>query len=128
MTGFVPPGCAADTAWDAGGLGCGALVLELGRRLEAMRPGQVLRLTALDPGAPSDVPAWCRLTGHELLAAAPPTYLIKRKERWHVQRKKLPVKITILDPKDGIRPLGGGFRMAFDFLYPDQITYVNNAP
>jgi tRNA 2-thiouridine synthesizing protein A len=71
----------ADAAWDAGHLGCGDLVLQLRFRMEAMQPGQVLRIVALDPGAPADLPAWCRLTGHALLAAEHPVYLIRRKER-----------------------------------------------
>jgi tRNA 2-thiouridine synthesizing protein A len=48
--------------------------------MEAMRPGQVLRLVALDSGAPEDLPAWCRLTGHTLQAANHPVYLIRREE------------------------------------------------
>lgn len=55
-----------DAVWDAGGLGCGELVIELRNRLKAM-PGRTLRLVALDPGAPEDIPAWCRMTGHELV-------------------------------------------------------------
>ncbi len=70
----------ADADWDAGDLACGDLVLKLRARMEAMRPGQVLRLVALDSGAPADLPAWCRLTGHTLLAADHPVYLIRRKE------------------------------------------------
>jgi len=66
--------------WDAGDLGCGELVLELRQRLEAMRPGQVLILTARDPGARADIPAWCRLTGHALIAHHHPVYQIRRKE------------------------------------------------
>jgi tRNA 2-thiouridine synthesizing protein A len=66
--------------WDAGDLGCGELVLQLRLRVEPLRPGQVLRLVALDPGAPADVPAWCGLTGHTLLSCEPPVYLIRRKE------------------------------------------------
>jgi tRNA 2-thiouridine synthesizing protein A len=57
-------------AWDAGDLGCGELVLQLRLRLKRM-PGQVLRLTARDPGAPEDIPAYCRMTGHELVRAEP---------------------------------------------------------
>ena len=68
----------ADVEWDAGDLGCGDLVLQLMLRMKAMAPGQVLRLTALDPGAPADIPAWCRMTGHTLLEEHPPTYLIRR--------------------------------------------------
>jgi tRNA 2-thiouridine synthesizing protein A len=55
-------------------------VLELRMRLAAMRPGQVLRLVARDPGAPADLPAWCRMTGHALVSAEHPVYLIRRKE------------------------------------------------
>jgi tRNA 2-thiouridine synthesizing protein A len=70
----------ADARWDAGDLGCGDLVLELRQRLEAMQPGQVLTLTARDPGAHADIPAWCRMTGHALIAAQHPVYQIRRKE------------------------------------------------
>jgi tRNA 2-thiouridine synthesizing protein A len=70
----------ADVEWDAGDLGCGELVLELRVRLGGMQPGEVLRLTARDLGAPADLPAWCRLTGHALVSEEPPVYHIRRKE------------------------------------------------
>ena len=66
--------------WDAGDLACGDLIVQLFQRMKTMRPGQVLRLVALDPGAPADLPAWCRLTGHLLLATDHPVYVIRRKE------------------------------------------------
>jgi tRNA 2-thiouridine synthesizing protein A len=69
-----------DAAWDAGDLACGELVLELLGRVEALRPGQVLRLVALDAGARADLPAWCSLTGHTLVSGQHPVYLIRRKE------------------------------------------------
>ncbi|MGH9076841.1 MAG: sulfurtransferase TusA family protein [Acidimicrobiales bacterium] len=65
--------------WDAGDLGCGELVVVLRSRLASLAPGSLFQLVARDPGAPEDLPAWCRLTGHELVKADPPTYLIKRK-------------------------------------------------
>lgn len=68
-----------DDAWDAGDLGCGELVIELFLRLRALPPGARFRLTATDPGALHDLPAWCRLTGHALLSAEPPVFLIQRK-------------------------------------------------
>jgi tRNA 2-thiouridine synthesizing protein A len=71
----------ADATWDAGDLGCGDLLLQLRFRIETLEPGGVLRLVALDPGAPADLPAWCRLTGHTLIAAEHPVYFIRRKER-----------------------------------------------
>ncbi len=69
-----------DQSWDAGGLGCGELVVDLFLRLRAMAPGQTFLLTATDPGARHDIPAWCRLTGHRLLVDAPPRFLIRRKD------------------------------------------------
>jgi tRNA 2-thiouridine synthesizing protein A len=64
--------------WDAGDTGCGELVLELRVRLARMQAGQVLRLVARDPGAPEDIPAWCRMTGHTLVAQQPPVYDIRK--------------------------------------------------
>lgn len=71
---------AADAEWDAGDMGCGELVLELRLRLTAMAPGSVLKLTARDPGAREDLPAWCGMTGHRLLKAQPPEYWIERRK------------------------------------------------
>jgi len=67
------------TEWDAGDLACGDLVLELRQRLAAMQPGAVVRVVARDPGAPADLPAWCRMTGHRLVLARHPEYAIERR-------------------------------------------------
>ena len=61
-----------DAEWNAGELGCGDLVLELRGKLRAM-PGGVLKLIARDPGASADIPAYCRMTGHQLLHDEPKT-------------------------------------------------------
>jgi tRNA 2-thiouridine synthesizing protein A len=66
--------------WDAGDMGCGELVLQLRFRLEAMKPGQKIRVVARDTGAIEDMPSWCRLTGHTLISAEHPIYRIRRKE------------------------------------------------
>jgi tRNA 2-thiouridine synthesizing protein A len=65
--------------WDAGQIGCGQLVVELHRRMKSMNPGDILEVTAHDPGAPVDLPAWCRMTGHTLVSADHPIYVIQRK-------------------------------------------------
>ena len=70
---------AAAARWDAGDLGCGELVLELKLRLKALEPGQLFHLTARDSGAPEDLPAWCRLTGHRLVRQSAPDYWIERR-------------------------------------------------
>ncbi|HZN63538.1 MAG TPA: sulfurtransferase TusA family protein [Planctomycetota bacterium] len=76
------PGASSPSGseWDAGDMGCGDLVLELRLRLGRLSPGAELRLTARDPGAPEDIPAWCRLTGHALVESKHPHYRIRRKE------------------------------------------------
>jgi len=66
--------------WDAGAMGCGELLMLLSPRIKALRPGEILRLIARDPGAVEDMPAWCRLTGHHLVYANHPEYLIRRRE------------------------------------------------
>lgn len=71
---------SANQEWDAGDQGCGELVLELRMRMEALRPGEIFKLTARDLGMPEDLPAWCRMTGHQLVAVKPPVYFIRRKE------------------------------------------------
>jgi tRNA 2-thiouridine synthesizing protein A len=68
-----------DERWDAGEMGCGQLVSELHRRLSRMSPGQTLEVIAHSSGAPSDLPAWCRMTGHTLVSAHHPVYLVRRK-------------------------------------------------
>ena len=64
---------------DAGDQGCGDLVLELRNVLRGLAPGDVLHVTATDPAAPIDLPAWCGLTGHTLLRATHPDYWIRRR-------------------------------------------------
>ncbi len=73
----------ADEEWDAGDMGCGILVLELRKKLRA-QPGAIFKVIALDLGAPEDLPAWCRLTGNELVHHDPATksYWIKSRLEW----------------------------------------------
>jgi tRNA 2-thiouridine synthesizing protein A len=47
--------------------------------MQELAPGDVLRLIARDRGAPEDLPAWCRMTGHRLRGAEHPVYWIERK-------------------------------------------------
>lgn len=70
-----------DIEWNAGELGCGELVLELRRRVRAA-PGKVFKVIALDAGAPADLPAWCGMTGHQLLAHDAPgkAFFIRAKD------------------------------------------------
>ena len=66
--------------WDAGDLGCGQLIFQLRLRLNDLEHGATLTVTARDSGAPIDIPAFCRTTGHELVSAEHPVYVIRRRE------------------------------------------------
>ena len=65
--------------WDAGDMGCGELIVLLRARVRALAPEQILRVIARDAGAPEDLPAWSRLTGHPLVRAEHPVYEFIRK-------------------------------------------------
>lgn len=73
----------AEDTFDAGHMGCGELVMVLRTRLKAV-PGRVVRVIALDSGASEDLPAWCRMTGNELVRHDPDThsYWIRSRSDW----------------------------------------------
>lgn len=53
---------------DTRGLLCPLPILKAKRQLNLMGEGALLRLLATDPVTERDVPAFCRQTGHALLA------------------------------------------------------------
>jgi tRNA 2-thiouridine synthesizing protein A len=65
--------------WDAGDMGCGELLIHLSMKMKRLKPGELFKLTANDEGAIEDMPAWSRLTGHPLVDAAHPLYILQRK-------------------------------------------------
>ena len=64
--------------WDAGVAGCGQLIVGLRRQLEPLHCGASLEVIARNAGAPLDLPAWCRMTGHMLVSATHPVYVIRK--------------------------------------------------
>ena len=54
---------------DARGLLCPLPVIRAQDRIRRLEPGEELEVTATDPGTMQDIPAWCRVHGHELLVA-----------------------------------------------------------
>lgn len=66
--------------WGAGQTGCGVLIMGLKREIGQIGAGELLEVTAPDAGASADLPAWCRMTGHTLVAADHPTYVLRKKD------------------------------------------------
>ncbi len=46
---------------------------------------------------------------------------------WWFKTHRIKGRVTILDHKPNVMPIGPGFKAAFEELYKDQITYVPNA-
>ncbi len=67
MTADAPP--PPDASFDGGDLDCGnGLLLLIRRHMDPLARGQVLELFSTDTSVEEDLPAWCRLTGNELVA------------------------------------------------------------
>lgn len=58
----------AATVVDARGQRCPLPVIRLAQAAKDLPTGAVVELWATDPAARADVPAWCRMRGHELVA------------------------------------------------------------
>ncbi len=57
----------ADEVLDCTGLLCPIPVVKTSRAIKGIEVGQVLKMIATDPGAPPDMEAWSRQTGHDLI-------------------------------------------------------------
>lgn len=45
---------------------CPMPVIRCQDRMEQLQPGDTLAVICTDPGAKHDIPAWCRVNGHEI--------------------------------------------------------------
>ncbi len=53
---------------DARGMLCPLPVIRVQDRIATLSRSDVLHVVCTDPGALNDIPAWCRLNGHRVLA------------------------------------------------------------
>jgi tRNA 2-thiouridine synthesizing protein A len=72
-----------DTELDVTELLCPLPVLKARKRLEAMAPGSILKVTATDPMSLIDMPHFCNEQGHTLLNATTQN----RKHIFRIKRK-----------------------------------------
>ena len=56
-----------DEYLDCIGLYCPVPVFETRKKITSMKNGQILKMTADDPGSEPDIKSWARMTGNELL-------------------------------------------------------------
>lgn len=53
---------------DARNLLCPLPVIRLQEKVKGLGAGDVLDVFCTDPGVTSDIPAWCRINGHRVIA------------------------------------------------------------
>lgn len=53
---------------DARRLLCPMPVIRTQDKVNTMQPGDILKVTCTDHGVKNDIPAWCRINGHEVIA------------------------------------------------------------
>ncbi len=59
----------ADVSFDGGDLDCGnGLLLLIRKHIDPLRRGQLLEIRSTEISVDEDLPAWCRLTGNELVS------------------------------------------------------------
>lgn len=46
---------------------CPMPVIKTQNKVNELQPGDTLEVTSTDPGALNDIPAWCRINGHEII-------------------------------------------------------------
>jgi TusA-related sulfurtransferase len=72
-----------DLELDCRGMLCPLPVIELGKRIGEVEVGGTVAVATTDAAAAHDVPAWCRMRGHDYLGEEPaddgvPRYLVRR--------------------------------------------------
>jgi len=75
MTQDLPP-WEFDDEFDGGDETCGRVIVNLHLYIRDQKPGRKILVISRDPGAPVELPAWCRMTRNNLLAQQHPYYLI----------------------------------------------------
>ncbi|MDH5632671.1 MAG: sulfurtransferase TusA family protein [Gammaproteobacteria bacterium] len=59
-----------DATLDASGMNCPLPILHTKKSIGKLASGQVLQVTATDPGSVKDMEAFCNQTGNELIASS----------------------------------------------------------
>jgi tRNA 2-thiouridine synthesizing protein A len=57
----------ADVKLDCYGLLCPMPIIQTAAKIKGMKVGEVLEIISTDEGIRGDMPAWCKMSGHEFL-------------------------------------------------------------
>jgi len=73
------PNWQFDDEFDGGEESCGRVIVNLYLYTRDQPSGYRILVISRDPGAPVELPAWCRMTQNELTSSQHPYYLITLK-------------------------------------------------
>ncbi len=73
------PAWQFDDEFDGGEETCGRVIVNLYLYIRDQPPGRRILVISRDPGAPIELPAWCRMTRNKLTEVQHPYYLITLK-------------------------------------------------
>ncbi|WP_137719965.1 sulfurtransferase TusA family protein [Methylobacillus flagellatus] len=76
-----------DKELDARGLNCPLPILRCKKGLAEITAGQVLKVLATDPGSVKDFQAFCKQTGHEMLAMQENEAVPKKEFIFHIRKR-----------------------------------------
>jgi TusA-related sulfurtransferase len=79
MTTTSVPDWDFDDEFDGGEETCGRVIVNLYLYIRDQEPGRRILVISRDPGAPVELPAWCRMTSNRLTKMQHPYYLITLK-------------------------------------------------
>ncbi len=83
----VLPEWEFDDEFDGGEETCGRVIVNLHLYTRDLDQDTLLLVISKDPGAPVELPAWCRMTKNQLVKTKHPYYLIQIKPET-LRRKK----------------------------------------
>ncbi|ARM31808.1 sulfurtransferase TusA family protein [Prosthecochloris sp. HL-130-GSB] len=74
---------AVTTELNCEGLNCPLPILKTKKAIDALQSGEVLKMTATDPGSVNDMDSWSKRTGNEVVTHSESggvhTYIIRKK-------------------------------------------------
>ena len=120
---------AADVSFDGGDLDCGnGLLLLIRKHIDPMSPGQLLEIRSTEISVDEDLPAWCRLTGNDLMSwtkvGKQRSFLISKGQRNGAPVPATPAKPA--EPKEAPRP--ARIAMPAPVIPPMAVTGIGSWP
>jgi len=72
---------------DARGLKCPLPILRCKKALADVAAGEILKVTATDPGSVKDFQAFCKQTGHEMLSVVENEDALQKEFIFHIRKR-----------------------------------------